>query len=50
VVGEQVELELDRVRFGLLDVVADALVQHRAEGEGHALVRHLLRDDVLEEI
>ena len=50
VVREQVELELDRVGLGPLDVVADALVQRRAERERHALVRDLLGDDVLEEV
>ena len=50
VVREQVEVALDRVGLGLLDVAADALVQHRPERERHALVRDLLRDDVLEEV
>ena len=48
VVREEVELALDGVGLGLLDVRADALVQHRPDRERHALVGHLLRDDVLE--
>ena len=50
VVREQIEVVLDRVGLGFLDVAADALVQHRAERERHALVSHFLGDDVLEQV
>ena len=49
-VREQIEVAIDRVGLGLLDVTADALVQHRPERERHALVGDLLRDDVLEQV
>ncbi len=50
VVRQQVEVALDRAGLGGLDVPAHALVQHRPEREGHALVGDLLRDDVLEKV
>ena len=50
VVGEQRRVALDRVGLGQLDEAAHALVQHRPEREGHALVGDLLRDDVLEQV
>ena len=31
VMREEIEIAVDRVGFGLLDVIADALVQHRPE-------------------
>ena len=43
-------MTVDRARFGSLDEGTDALVQRRAECEGHALVGDLLRDGMLEDV
>ena len=50
VVGKQVELELDLLRAVTLDHARGALVERRADREGDALVRDLLRDDVAEQV
>ena len=50
VVGEQVEVPLDRVGLVLLEEAADVAVQRRAQRVREALVGDLLRDGVLEEV
>ena len=50
VVREDVEVAIDGIDLGCLDVMADPLVQHRPDRERHALVRDFLGNDVLEEI
>ena len=49
-VGEQVELAVDAPVSARLDVLANPLVELRAELERHALVGHGLHQDVPEEV
>ena len=50
VMRQQVQLPLDGVRLGCLDVAADPAVEHRPHAERQALVGDLLGRDMLEEV